>query len=124
MTDDEVAERFGALPALVNGNGLLVRRGRTLNETFLVGAGEIPVYITIRGGEVAEVVRGPALMRSWCFSIRAGAEVWGRFWQLVPEPGFHDILAMTRFGHATIEGDLQPLMAHLRYIKELLEAPR
>lgn len=124
MTDNEIAARLGHLPALVNGNMALVRRGRTLDETFLVGAGDIPVYVTIREGEVAEVARGPVLMRSWRFAIRAGAEAWGRFWQPVPEPGFHDILAMTRFGHATIEGDLQPLMAHLRYVKEVLEAPR
>ena len=47
-----------------------------------------------------------------------------RFWQPVPVPGYHDILAMTRFGHAKIEGDLQPLLANLRYVKDVLAAPR
>jgi hypothetical protein len=42
----------------------------------------------------------------------------------VPRPGYHDLFALTRFGRARIEGDLQPLMANLRYIKEVLEVPR
>ena len=42
----------------------------------------------------------------------------------MPRPGYHDLFALTRFGHARIEGDLHPLMANLRYIKEVLESPR
>ena len=56
--------------------------------------------------------------------LRADADAWTRFWQPLPEPGFHDLLAMSRFGRAVIEGDLQPFMANLRYFKEVLEAPR
>ena len=57
-------------------------------------------------------------------AVRADADAWTRFWQPLPEPGFHDLLAMSRFGRAVIEGDLQPFMANLRYFKEVLEAPR
>ena len=46
------------------------------------------------------------------------------FWATVPAPGYHDLFAMAKFGHARIEGDLRPLLANLRYIKEVLEAPR
>jgi hypothetical protein len=42
----------------------------------------------------------------------------------MPEPGYHDVIAMTRLGVARLEGDLQPLMANLRYVKEVLESPR
>jgi hypothetical protein len=31
---------------------------------------------------------------------------------------------MAKAGHARIEGDLLPLMANLRYVKDVLEAPR
>jgi hypothetical protein len=124
MTDEEAARQFARLPDLVNGNAALVRRGRFLTTEFLVGAGALPVYVSVQGGIIADVALGPALMRAWRFAIRAGAGDWGRFWQATPAPGWHDILAMKRFGHATIEGDLQPLMANLRYIKEVLEAPR
>jgi hypothetical protein len=42
----------------------------------------------------------------------------------VPAPGYHDIFAMTKGGRARVEGNLQPLMANLRFIKDLLAAPR
>ena len=124
MTDEEVAAAFERLPALVNGDIPLVRRGRFLTTTFLIGAGDVPVLATVREGAIADVTVAPPPMRSWRFAVRAGAHAWRRFWQTVPEPGYHDLLAMTRFGAARIEGDLHPLMANLRYVKEVLEAPR
>jgi hypothetical protein len=42
----------------------------------------------------------------------------------VPAPGFHDLVALTRGGHAHVEGDLRPLMANLRYVKDVLTLPR
>ena len=42
----------------------------------------------------------------------------------MPRPGFHDLFAMTKSGRASIDGNLQPLMANLRYFKEVLAAPR
>jgi len=124
MTDEDAARTFARLPDLVNGDAALVRRGRFLTTDFLIGAGALPVRVAVRNGVIADVAAGPALMRSWRFAIRAEAEDWGRFWQKLPEPGWHDLLAMARFGRATLEGDLQPLMANLRYVKEVLEAPR
>jgi len=124
MSDDKVAAAFERLPELVNADAALVRRGRWCSTVFLLGAGALPLYVTIGEGKIIEVVRGPALMRSWRFALRADADAWHRFWQPMPEPGFHDLLAMSRFGRAVIEGDLQPLMANLRYFKEVLEAPR
>lgn len=124
MTDDDIARQLEHLPALVNRRTALVHRGRFLRATMLVGAGSIPVYVAILDGMISEVARGPVLMRSFDFAIRAEAEAWTRFWQPMPAPGYHDLLALTRFGHATIDGDLQPLMANLRYIKDVLASPR
>ena len=124
MTDEEAAAVFQRLPALVNGDIPLVRRGRYLTAAFLIGAGAVSVLATVREGAITDVTVSPPPMRSWRFAVRAGADAWRRFWQAVPEPGYHDLLAMTRFGAARIEGDLQPLMANLRYVKEVLEAPR
>ena len=42
------------------------------------------------------------------------------FRQPVPKPNYHDIFAMCKQGTASIEGNIQPLMANLRYFKELL----
>jgi hypothetical protein len=112
------------LPDLVNENPGLVRRGRYLSTTFLVEVGATSWLITVREGRIARVERGPFLMRAWSFSIRGSEDAWRRFWARVPEPGYHDLFAMTRIGAARVEGDLYPLMAHLRYVKEVLESPR
>jgi hypothetical protein len=115
---------FETLPALVNGNESLVRRGRYCTTTFLVEAGETSWLVSIHAGRVEKVERGPFLMRAWSFAVRAPVEAWQKFWEPVPAPGYHDLFAMTKGGHARVEGNLQPLMANLRYIKDLLAAPR
>ena len=124
MTEDEVADTFERLPEMVNADAALVRRGRYLSCDIQVGCPRVPVLLRVREGAVVGAARGPAPMRSWRFAVHAGAEAWWRFWQPVPVPGYHDLLAMTRFGVASIEGDLQPAVANLRYVKELVEAPR
>lgn len=124
MIDEDIAAQFALLPGRVNGNAPLIRRGRFLTTVFVTGTPALPVYVSVRHGTVESVETGPTLMRSWTFALRAEADVWQRFWQPVPGPGWHDVLALSRFGRLHIEGELQPLMANLRYVKELLEAPR
>jgi hypothetical protein len=124
MVDEQVANKIGRLAEHVNSDTYLVRRGRFFSGVFLVGAGSIPIHITVNRGAIEDVSVGAAIMRSWRFAIRAESDSWLRFWQPVPEPGYHDLLALTRFGRASIEGDLQPFMANLRYFKEVLEKPR
>ncbi len=112
------------LADLVNADAALVRRGRFLTTTFLVEVGDIAWLVRVVEGRIASVEKGPFLMRAWTFAVRAPAEAWRRFWEPVPPPGYHDIFAMTRIGGARVEGDLQPLMAHLRFVKDVLAAPR
>ncbi|HSL51462.1 MAG TPA: hypothetical protein VK878_20505 [Candidatus Deferrimicrobiaceae bacterium] len=101
-----------------------MRRGRYLTATFLVEAGGTEFLVLVREGRIAGVERGPFLMRSWTFALRASAEAWERFWDPVPAPGYHDLFAMKKLGVARIEGDLAPLMANLRYVKDVVAAPR
>jgi hypothetical protein len=63
-------------------------------------------------------------MRPWTFAIRASTEAWRRFWEPVPAPGYHDLFAMKKLGVASVEGDLIPLMANLRYVKDVIAIPR
>lgn len=112
------------LPRLVNDNAALVRRGRHFTGTFLVGIGDSDWLVEIEAGRVRAATEGPHLMRSWRFAIRASEEAWYGFWDPVPRPGYHDISALAKRGAATIEGDLAPLMANLRYVKEVLAALR
>ena len=109
---------------LVNADEALVRRGRYFTCDFLVEVGDAAYHVAVERGRIASITRGPGLMRAWRFAIRAPEDAWREFWQPVPRAGFHDLFALTRFGRARIEGDLHPLMANLRYVKEALEKPR
>jgi hypothetical protein len=121
---EQVVRAFEHLPKLANDDKDLIRRGRYLAVEFLVGIGRVPFLVLVREGKIAALERGPFLMRSWRFAIRGSSQAWRRFWQPVPEPGWHDLFALTKRGAASIEGDLLPLMTHLQYLKDLLALPR
>ena len=115
---------FEKLAELVNADERLVRRGRFLTTTFLLESDGDAWLVSVVEGRIERVERGPFLMRAWSFAIRAPAESWRRFWEPVPAPGYHDLFAMSRNGHARIEGDLVPLMTHLRYVQDVLAVLR
>jgi len=119
-----IAAVLDDLADLVNRDASLVRRGRYLSTTFLVETGPTAWLVTVHEGRVTGLERGPFLMRAWSFAIRASEEAWRRFWEPVPAAGWHDLFAMTKGGHATFEGHLRPLMANLRYVKDVLTKPR
>src|SRR5262249_9792673 len=122
--NESLAAAFERLPALLEHDPDLVRRGAFFDARFEVGIGSIPFDMTVVAGRVTALERGPFAMRSFRFAVRGSAEAWGRLWQPVPDPGWHDLLALVKRGCATLEGDLQPLMANLQYVKDLLTLPR
>jgi hypothetical protein len=125
-----MAKDQGGLPVIetlkerVNADAALVRRGRYLTTTFLLEAGDTAWLIAIVEGRVVSVVRGPFVMPSWSFALRAPAAEWEKFFSAKPPPGSNDLFAMVRRRVLKTEGDLQVFMAHLRYFKEALAKPR
>ncbi len=119
-----LAALFERIPGLLAADHDLVRRGAWLDARFQVGIGSIPFDVTVAAGRVTALERGPLLMRSWRFAVRGTPEAWSRFWQPVPEPGWHDLFALSKRGQLRMEGDLWPLMANLQYVKDLLALPR
>jgi len=117
-------ERFEHLVDLLAADLDLRRRGRWIDAECRVEIGSTPFHLAIRGGELEEFVRGPRLMHSVAFSIRGTDEAWQRHWQRIPEPGWHDLFALTKRGAAAIDGDLRPLLQNLQYFKDLLALPR
>ena len=115
---------LNSLPKIVNQNDALVRLGRFLSLSFIIGIGNDDWLIELKDGKIASVTSPPKLMSSSSFSVRAPAPAWKAHWETLPAPGYHDIFAMIKSGHMTITGHLQPLMANLRYVKEVLAAPR
>jgi hypothetical protein len=130
MSSHAIADRSAVhgmierLPELVNGDAVLLRRGRFLDLDILIEVGAVPYYVSIVGGRIARLDRGPLLMRSWALAFRAPEDAWRQFWQPFPPPHFHDIFALAKAGQFRIEGDVHPLMANLLYFKDMLAAPR
>jgi hypothetical protein len=119
-----VAKLFTALPSLVAANADLMRRGRFLTCDFEIGIDSLPLSVSVVEGGIKAVARGPFLLKPWVFSVRMPADAWLEFLAPVPKPGWHDIMALSKRGVARIEGNLQPFMANLQYIKDVLAAPR
>ena len=89
-----------------------------------IDIGAEPFYLTLREGALAELARGPRLLRSVAFSVSGTEDAWERHWQTIPEPGWHDLFALTKRGAASFDGDLRPLLQNLQYFKDLLALPR
>lgn len=119
-----VQDIFEQLPAMVNGNANLRRLGQNCSLAFMLECDGISHHFRIDRGEIVEMATGTFRMRPWSFAIRAPETAWREFWQLHPKPGYQDIFALARFGHASVDGDMWPLLDHLRFIKEVLAAPR
>ena len=109
-----------ALKERVNGDAGLVRRGRYLTTTFLLQSGDTSWLVSIVEGRIVSVTRGPFVMPSSSFALRASAAEWEKFFLPKPPPGSNDLLALVRRKALKAEGDLQVLMSHLRYFKEAL----
>jgi hypothetical protein len=104
----------------VNADAALVRRGRFLTTTFLLEIGPTAWLISIFEGRVVSVARGPFVMPSSAFALRAPEEEWRKFWSDRPPPGSNDLMALIKRRVLKAEGDLQVFMANLRYFKEVL----
>ena len=74
------------IAGLVNRDAAIVRWGRGMNETFMVGVGEAQYLLTVREGKIEKVEKGPFTQRSWRFAIRASADCWEKFCRRHPRP--------------------------------------
>lgn len=102
----------------------LAHRGRFLSVDCLIGSFADPVLVTIVAGRVTSVTTELGFMRSWRFALRATPKAWTEFWQPIPKPGWHDLLALMKQNEATIEGDLHPFLSNLQFFKDLVALPR
>jgi hypothetical protein len=109
-----------ALKQRVNDDAGLVRRGRYLTTSFLLEVGQTSWLISIFEGKIVSVTKGPFVMPSSSFALRAPEEEWQKFWSRPPPPGSNDLLALVRRRVLKTEGNLQIFMANLRYFKEAL----
>jgi hypothetical protein len=118
--DRLVLDRFLSLPDLATALSERSPMHRFLDADCLIGTFDRAAHLCIRAGRLLSAEAGPILMRSSRFAFRATPDAWLEHWKPMPKPGFHDLLAMTKRGVATLEGDLQPFLANLQYFKDLL----
>ena len=123
-----IEARLAALPERVNGDAVLLRRGRYLNTMCQLDFGAASVLLRIIDGRIAEMQRNPSVMPSADFAIIGEPAIWRRFLAADPPPGDHDLFAFLKRRELRVVGDLHPLMSHLLYWKGVLahlrDAPR
>ena len=119
----ELDDAMLRLPEAVANDATLRRIGRWCTVECMLAVGDADYHLSIERGQVTSVVRGPLRMRAWSFAVRAERETWLRFWSPAPPAGFNDVFAMTSRGHAQIDGDVGPLLEHLRYLKAVIALP-
>lgn len=123
--EQELCERFErSMSDGVNSDEHLVWRGRYFNADIIVQIGSIPFLVRIESGRIKECRRGLPLLCPTVFSVKGETEAWAAFWENPPKPKWHDIFALTKFGHMSVEGNVQPFMANLQYFKDILAMPR
>jgi hypothetical protein len=122
--DAEVADGFAAMPRLLDADHDLIRAGQWLNVDCLLGPIRQPLLVSIRLGRITAMSAAPKLMPSWRFAYTASSAAWIEYWRPEPKPGWHDLLALTKKGEASLDSDLHPFMTHLQYFKDLLALPR
>jgi hypothetical protein len=112
-----IEARLAALPGRVNGDAVLLRRGRHLNTICELDIGGDSVLLRISDGRIADVQRNPSVMPSADFAVIGEAAIWRRFLAADPPPGDHDLFAFLKRRELRIVGDLHPLMSYLLYWK-------
>jgi len=122
--DPEVVRTFERLPALLGAAPRLIARAQLLDVDCWLGPVERPFLVAIRRGRIAEMTVPAKPMPSWRFGYTATTAGWRAYWEAEPKPGWHDLLALTKRGEATLAGDMHPFLCHLQYFKDLLALPR
>ena len=112
------------LVELVNADEALVHRARWMNADMLLVIGDAAYLLEIRDGRIVAWGLADRYLSAFDFAIHGTAEAWTEFWQPVPKPRHHDIIALMREGKMRIDGNVAMAMANLLTIKLMLEKPR
>jgi len=116
LSDEDIIATW---PAQLAEREHLAWKGRHLNTSFLFALGERRYLIAIQEGRMRVRNASAITMPQWDFALRADENVWNEFFQPIPRPEYHDLLAMMKFRRLIIEGNLYAFMSHLLFFKAL-----
>ncbi|WP_339695526.1 hypothetical protein [Celeribacter baekdonensis] len=115
---------FQNIQTQLNTTPHLLRLGRLFSETVLIEIDGEEIYLTFEKGRLVEVTPGPSRKTPWRFAFRTDAEALQKFWQPLPEAGFHDLFGLVKIGRGRIDGDILCLVKNLRFFKDVMALAR
>ena len=98
----------------------LLRIGRLFSATILIDLEGDEFYLTFEKGRIVALSNGISRKTPWRFALRTDAQALSKFWEPMPEVGFHDIFGLVKIGRGRVDGDILSLVKNLRFIKEVL----
>ncbi|TWI59999.1 SCP2 sterol-binding domain-containing protein [Halalkalibacter nanhaiisediminis] len=97
--------------------------GKYCSIDFLLQIGSKEYVVELQQGKLTNFSeKGP--LDGYSFAIRGTLDAWTKFTQPTPPPMYHELFAAFFQGNMHIEGDIQVLMANLRYITRFLDVTR
>ncbi|MGI9322341.1 MAG: hypothetical protein ACR2PJ_02060 [Pseudomonadales bacterium] len=106
------------LLTLLNEDPELARRGKFYSTSFSIQEGDEATNFIIEDGKVAAINSQPN--EQVAFKFVGSKEIWNRFREAEPPPGYHDLSAAIDQGHLSLEGDPVPWLYNTLYIKRLV----
>jgi hypothetical protein len=123
--EDLLCTRFEtAMKGFADENSIRAWRGRTLTADCVIQIGTTPFLLKLDKGRIRECTRTLPLLCTRDFTIKGSTAAWEALWMQFPPAGWHDLFALVKRGEMSIEGDMQQVMAHLQFIKDILALPR
>lgn len=124
MGEIDLQPRLAAMAEALAGRTHLGRLGALFSETVLLEVSGAEYYLIFNRGRIEEIRPGPSRKIPWRFAIRVDHEALLKFWEPMPEAGFHDIFGFAKTGRGRIEGDILALVKNLRFFKEFMALGR
>jgi hypothetical protein len=97
--------------------------GKYCVTDFLWQIGSKEYIVQIKQGKMTNFFEKGSL-DGWSFAIRGSLEAWKKFTQPTPPPMFHELFAAVFQGNLQVEGNIEELMANLRYMTRFLDVTR
>ncbi|WP_421717995.1 hypothetical protein [Algiphilus sp.] len=121
---DDLPHRLERMRSELHGSPHLQRLGALIAFTVLFEIDDRAYFLEFDRGRLVRVHRESPRKTPWRFALRIEEAALRRFWQPLPEPGYHDLFGLVKLGHARIEGEILDLIKNLRFFKEFLALGR
>jgi len=99
---------------LTNGDETIKSMAKYYTCSFMFDMEKAKVIIEMHDGKVKNINTNPSPLDPYDFALRASANTWREFGQLIPKPMYHGIWSASFLKDLKIEGNHLILMKNLR----------